>query len=66
MRYLLLCSVVVDFGHGAKGWPEFVHGWSGWVGLTRQGSLYNTHNINPVLKNSTLKQQHIIVYKDKR
>lgn len=43
MSYLLSSSVVVDFGHGAKGRPEFVHGWSGRMGLTRQRTLYNTH-----------------------
>lgn len=43
MSYLLSSSVVVDFRHGAKGRPEFVHGWSGRVGLTRKGTLYNTH-----------------------
>ena len=43
MSYLLSSSVVVDFRHGAKGRPEFVHGWSGRVGLTRQRTFYNTH-----------------------
>lgn len=43
MSYLLSSSVVVDLRHGAKGRPEFVHGWSGRVGLTRQRTFYNTH-----------------------
>lgn len=43
MSYLLSSSVVVDFRHGAKGRPEFIHGWSGRVGLTRKRALYNTH-----------------------
>lgn len=43
MPYLLSSSVVVDFRHGAKGRTEFVHGWSGRVGLTRKRTLYNTH-----------------------
>lgn len=37
--YLLSSSVVVYFRHGAKGRSEFVHGWSGWVGLTRKGTI---------------------------
>lgn len=43
MSYLLSSSVVVDFGHGAEGRPEFVHGWSGWMSLTRQRTLYDTY-----------------------
>lgn len=39
MSYLLSSSVVVDFRHGAKGWPEFVHCWSGRVGLARKRTL---------------------------
>lgn len=37
---LISSSVVVDFRHGAKGGPEFVHGWSGWVGFSRKRAFY--------------------------
>lgn len=55
MPYLFSGSVVVDFRHGAKGRPEFVHGWSGRVGL----AIYNTHKERrPVNAVYSIEMQH--------